>query len=89
MATPGEEVDAVVEHAVDETVLTGQTPRPCVGRHVPEWFGLADARERVAQYRLDELQEPERDLALRVDPVGQILQEVPVEERVPRTVSPG
>jgi hypothetical protein len=47
------EVESIMTHQVDETVLLGDSTRPDIGAEVSYRFGLADAREGVAAHCFD------------------------------------
>ena len=65
-------------------MLLGQAARPEVRPQMFERLRLADSAERVADHHLDELQYPERDTAVGLNPMGQILAKLGLEDGVTR-----
>src|SRR5205085_7266697 len=71
-----QEVDAVAGDAVGDAVLLGQAARPDAGPQVLQRLGLANALEGIANDGLDEVEGPQRDAAVRLHPVAQVLAEL-------------
>lgn len=63
----------VFRHLVDHTVLVVDAARPVTGQAVPQWFGLADALERLALDFLDQGVDAQEHLAVGLLPVEIIL----------------
>lgn len=74
------EVDAVVADEIDDAVLLGEAARPDSGAEVLQWLGLPQALEGVAENRLDEVEGPEGDAAVRVDPEPEVFEELLLED---------
>lgn len=62
------EVDSIVAHEVDESVLLSDPSRPDAGAEVSDGLGLADAPERFSGDRLHEIHDPRGDTTIRGDP---------------------
>ena len=63
-----QEVDTIVTHEVDEAVLLGNATGPDVGPEMLDGFGLSDALKGVAHHRFDELEDPEGNAAIGLNP---------------------
>ena len=74
------EIDAVRAYGVHHPVLLRDSPRPCSGQDVLQWFRLPDALEGVPHDRLDQLKHPQRYPTIRFDPVSQILAKLGMED---------
>jgi hypothetical protein len=56
-----EEGYSVIDNSVDDTMLSGQATRPRSCKIVFQRLGLADSREKVANYRLYQLKRSQRN----------------------------
>ena len=70
-----EEVDPLGSHAVHQSMLLGEPARPDVRAHCPQRLRFPDTVERIAQDRVDQVEQPECRFAIRFDPPPQIVQE--------------
>jgi hypothetical protein len=76
------EEDAVVFDLIDEAVFLGDAAGPDSRAEVAEGFGFADAGEWIAANGFDEFEDAEGGFAIRVYPVGEVIEEVPVEDEL-------
>lgn len=60
-------------------MLLCQTSRPSARREILQSFGLADAGEWLTQNSLDDLEGPQRDSAISLDPIAEVLAELGLE----------
>lgn len=75
MPAGAHELDPVVEDAVDESMFLRDAPCPRIRSQPLEGLRFADAPERVAPERGQEIHEAQRDARLGRNPVPQILVE--------------
>lgn len=80
MVTSLQELDAIGEHLVDEAIGLVDAPRPRAAAEVFEVFRLAEPAVRVSQRGLDQVPDPERRLAVGVDPITQVLEAFILED---------
>ena len=73
------ELDLVARDNVDDSVFLSQTPRPNPRPVVFQRLWHADTAKRIANNRLDEIKGPDRQSAVRTDPVTQVIPELGVE----------
>jgi hypothetical protein len=67
-----EEVDPVITHQVEESMLLRDSTGPDVRTQVPERFWLSDSAEGVTYHRFDEIQHTEGNAPVDIDPVPEI-----------------
>jgi len=60
-------------------MLLGKATGPSAWSQIPQGFGLADTPEGIAHHRLDDIQRPKCDSAIRFDPEAQVLEEFRLE----------
>ena len=60
------------------------SPRPHVRAKILQRLGVADSLEWVAQYGFDEIEETRGCAAFGLNPVAEILDELRMEDRLPR-----
>lgn len=72
MVAPLEEVHLRVEDPVDQAVRSGQPARPDVGAEILERFRLSNARERITEDRLHQVEEAESCGTIGFDEVTKI-----------------
>ena len=78
-----DEVDLLLFDQVDDAVFLRQPTGPCPGRKVFQMLRLANPSKRVSQSVFHYVQSPKRSLAINLDPVAQILDELRMEYRAP------
>jgi hypothetical protein len=71
-----QEVDSIVSDQVHDPMLLGQPARPEIRSEMPQWLWLPDADERIADDRLDQLQQTQRGAPVGLDPMVQIVAEL-------------
>ena len=64
-------------------MLLGDPPGPSAGEQILQRLGLTDASEGIAQNRLDQLENPQCNGAVRLHPVAQVGSELRMEDRFP------
>jgi len=80
VATLGKE-QTVAGDLIDESMLAGDASRPDPGTQVPEGFGFPDTGEGVASDGFDQGEDFERRFPFVRHPVGEILEEVGIENQ--------
>jgi hypothetical protein len=78
-----EEIDPIFMDDIDDPVLLGQPPRPRTREDVLQRLGFADAGERISQNGLDEVQSPQSDSAINLDPVPEIFPKLRLKDGDP------
>lgn len=78
-----DEVDLVLFDQVDDAVLLRQTTGPRPSRKILQMLRLADSRERVPQSVFHHVEGAKRSLAISLNPVAQVLNELWMEDRAP------
>jgi hypothetical protein len=68
-----EEIDPVIRDAIYQAMFLSNAARPTTGQHVFQRFGFTHAFERIAHYRVDQIEDSDGDAALVFDPEAQIL----------------
>ena len=63
-----QEVDLGALHKVDEAMLLGYASRPRARQNVLQRLGFADSGKGIADDGLDEVEHPQRNLAIGCDP---------------------
>ena len=74
-----QEIDSLVGHKVDDSMLLRQTPRPRGRRKVLQWLRLAHSLKWIAKNGFDDLQRPQRNPSIRFYPIAEILLELRLE----------
>jgi hypothetical protein len=82
-----EEIDPVFTDDIDDPVLLGQPSRPGAREDVLQRLGLTDTGEGVSQNGLDEIQSPQGNSAINLDPVSEILPKLRLKDGDPLTPS--
>src|ERR1051325_6980647 len=75
-----QELDPIVRDEINDPMFLGETARPSSSGQVFERLGLADPGERIAHDRFDEIEGTERDFAVGLYPVAEILAELGMED---------
>jgi hypothetical protein len=75
-----EKVDPNSANQVDDPVLLGEAAGPGTGRQILQRLRLPDSLEGVAHDRLDQVEGPERNPAVGLNPEPQILAKFGVED---------
>ena len=83
MVSALEEVDPIVAHQIDESVLLSDSARPQIRAKVPDRLGLSDSLEGVSGDPLHQVHDFECDTPIGVDPETQIFPELILEEGCP------
>jgi len=76
-----EELDPVREDLVDETICLVDAAGPYAATEVLEMLGFADAALRIAERGFHEIEDSQGSLAVRVDPVAEVFEELGLEDR--------
>ena len=71
--------DAMIRHFVHEAVFLRYPSRPDSASQITERLGLSYACEGISPYSLDEIKNLTSGLMISGYPVGQILQEIPID----------
>ncbi len=80
MVSALEEVDPIVAHQIDESVLLSDPARPHIRADVPDRLGLSNPLEGVSGDPLHQVHDLECDAPIGVDPETQIFPELILEE---------
>lgn len=83
MKTGLKEVDPLFTDDVDDPVLLSQPPRPRTREDVFQRLGLANTGKGISQDSLDEVQNPESNLAIDLDPVAEIFPKLRLKDGDP------
>jgi len=75
-----EEIDAVVTDKINDAVFLGQPSGPDSWGKIFESFGFGDSSKRILYYGFDQGENTERDLAIGLDPMFEILDEFKLED---------
>jgi hypothetical protein len=75
------EIDPIIPHEIHEPMLLCDSARPNMRAHVAQRLRLSDAAERIAHDGIHEVQDTQRDTAVRLDPEPQIVTEFILESR--------
>ena len=75
-----QEINPVIAHQVNKSVLLGDSPRPRAGCKVLQWFRFTNARKRITLDCFDQLEDFERDVPFGFDPESQILEKFAFEK---------
>jgi hypothetical protein len=75
------EIDAPLADEVHDPVLLREPARPGARGQILQWLRLADARERISQDGLDQIESPQCELSIGLDPIAKILQKLRLEDR--------
>ncbi len=67
-------------------MLLADSPGPGTGADVLERLGLPESFERIAQHRIQQVEDPERHLAIRLHPPAEILKKSRGEESAIRSL---
>ena len=67
------EINSVVEYLIDEPIDLVDPPRPDIATELLQMLGLSNSREWLANYSVHQIQNPKRNLSIRVHPVMQIV----------------
>jgi hypothetical protein len=78
-----EKVDLFLFDQVDEAVFLRQPAGPCASRQVLQVLRLTDSSEGVSQGILNYVKRPKRGLAIDLNPIAQILNELGMEDCAP------
>ena len=78
-----DEVYLLLFDQVDDAVFLRQPTGPCPGRKVFQMLRLANPSKRVSQSVFHYVQSPKRSLAINLDPIAQILDELRMEYCAP------
>jgi hypothetical protein len=65
-----QKVHSVVEYPIHQPMLVGEPPGPDVRPKVFERLGLPDPFEGVSEDRFEQIEEPQRELAILLDEVS-------------------
>lgn len=76
-----EEVDAVIDHSVDNAMFLGEPPGPAAGTQILERLGLADSPTWVSKNGIDDVQHTQRNLAIGLYPVAEVIDKFRLEHR--------
>jgi len=66
------EFDPVGEHSINDTMFFGDSPAPATGEFMPQRLGFADALEGIGEDGRHQIEDPQRDLAVGLNPATQI-----------------
>ena len=78
-----DEVDLLLFDQVDDAVFLRQPTRPCSSRKVFQVLRLTKPGERVSQSVFHYIKGPKRGLAINLNPIAQILDELRMEYCAP------
>jgi len=78
-----EKVQAFVDNAVNEPVFLCDPSGPASGKRVSEGFGLSESCEGIAHHRLDQIQQPDGNIAVGLHPIAKILMELRLKDCEP------
>jgi hypothetical protein len=76
-----QEINPVIAHQVNKSVFLGDSPRPCAGCKVLQWFWFANASKRITLDGFDQLKDFERGVPFGFDPESQILEKFVLKNR--------
>ena len=68
-----QEVDTIGTYEINNSMLLSQSPRPGAGSKIFQRLGLSDATEWITQDRFNQVERPQRNLSLRLNPITQVL----------------
>lgn len=78
-----QKVDRAIGYAVDQSVFLGDTPGPAAGQDIFKRFGLAQPLEWISDYSLYQIQNSNRGVPVRFNPVAEVLPEFQVKNGDP------
>ena len=65
-----QEIHSILEHPIDQPMLVREPPGADVRTKIFERLGLSDAFKRVSENRLEQIEKPERKLAIVLDEIS-------------------
>jgi hypothetical protein len=71
-----EEIDPISGDAIYQAVLARNSPAPATGVFMTQRLGLANSLEWVCENRCHQVENPQRDFAICLNPAPQILAKV-------------
>src|SRR5260370_22902995 len=84
-----EEIDTIFPHQVDDPMFGGEAAAPYVGPQVLQRLGLTDSGEGIPHDGFHDLERPSRGFRIGLDPPGEIVAELIVEDGDPPCLSAG
>jgi len=78
-------IDSVATHQAHQPVLLRDPARPSSFQKMLERLGLANPGEWLTQHGLDQIQHPQGNLAIGLNPVAEVLAEFRVENSLSRS----
>ena len=76
-----QEVNRILLDQIDDSVLVSQPSRPHVRAQSLERFGLSNTDERIAEDRLNKIEQPQCELAVRSHKVDEIVEKLWLKHR--------
>src|SRR5579883_3087490 len=78
-----QEIDCFIGDPVDQAMFLSDSSGVTAAEHISQWLGLSGTYERVSHDRVHEVEDPQRDRPLVLDPEAEILKKLGLKYRDP------